>query len=496
MDFVNSTSVNSSTVEVWDVELVDIFSSQFLFTIAGACVIFGLGTLVLWRAGDLWIADLFGGAVLCLQDVVSDWLLIEHWYRTGNNGWASWMLFAILQGGLGTMISDPIYKWNKEATAIFEKNHTFFQSCWTFIMDALGFAVIRSLYSKYRLQAELNKRLKMKNRTQNGSGEESKGSSVRDEVLNSGNDLSRSNTIYLKEKLGGLSAWTISFTLVESFISFCIVSYVLISGTVSLHEDVQKPSQIEWFSWLTSYLGLVYKCMALGKLMMEGSEDEESSQSKNTFSVEMICSASIYAILTWFVILYYTFFFLLPAFILAQNRNSVIIPIFPEVFSSSVGLAYLMVYLTWYTAIYSKSFMLNRKYGDGNNSFRLSILLVSAVSTIWLSMIQIWIQFYGVFRTNLGRIISYYWTIGAFMGIMLEVFGFVKIFWELCFAEAAEEDVDGSTAASSSLSLPSQSSTSGIEIKWGATEHGICTRSWPVTNPQLKNSTVSGWVEL
>jgi len=49
----------------------------------------------------------------------------------------------------------------------------------------------------------------------------------------------------------------------ESYISFMVVSYVIILTNVSDYEDAGVLSKIEYFSWIASFLGICYKSVGL-----------------------------------------------------------------------------------------------------------------------------------------------------------------------------------------------------------------------------------------
>jgi len=67
-------------------------------------------------------------------------------------------------------------------------------------------------------------------------------------------------------------------------------------------------------------------------------DDETSSDSYGIIILVYVCCGLIILWLVWAI----TQFSVLPAFIVAQNRNDVLIPMCPVAISSSVGLSYLI----------------------------------------------------------------------------------------------------------------------------------------------------------
>lgn len=103
----------------------------------------------------------------------------------------------------------------------------------------------------------------------------------------------------------------------------------------------------------------------------------------------------------------------LPAFIIAQNRNKVSIPMCPDVISSNIGLSYLPTAM-----LFTLEFFRLFYYEAEKVWVEIPSILVIDLCSIWIVATQIWIQFHGKFNTPIGEAICYFWTMGAIMRIL------------------------------------------------------------------------------
>jgi len=168
---------------------------------------------------------------------------------------------------------------------------------WNFVevvIDIAGFAMIRTMKDEYEAQ-RLSKSDHQKTKL--------------------------TKTELLKMRLGKLSG-----SLVESLLSFALVSYYLIIGTASFHQDVSEPSMLVFAAWFASIIGIMYKgyCAATSEVFYNAQDLTEVLSVG--FAVTML----------------FILFALFPAFLLAQNRNAVHVLLCPEAIFSSIPLSYLL----------------------------------------------------------------------------------------------------------------------------------------------------------
>jgi len=129
---------------------------------------------------------------------------------------------------------------------------------------------------------------------------------------------------------------------------------------------------------------------------------EEDDERKTHRLLKKLRSAIKLASIAWMLSL----LSVVPAFVRAQDRNGVILPFWPEVVSSSVGLCYIVTLVMCgipLIGVYRK---------DNKFITEAAFILFEAV-TLFISITQIYLNFYGVFRTALGKVISWFWTVGA-----------------------------------------------------------------------------------
>jgi len=73
---MNDTAINSTIKAVWDADVDDIFTPTMNLIIIVGATSLACGFFVLWSTGKLIYATLFAGAVVYIQDSISDWLLV------------------------------------------------------------------------------------------------------------------------------------------------------------------------------------------------------------------------------------------------------------------------------------------------------------------------------------------------------------------------------------------------------------------------------------
>jgi len=365
------------TSPTWDAHVSDIFTAPVLLTLSALVSLVAAVYYVLHKKHRSDLVDLFAGVIICLQDVTSDWILIVEWYMSGDVSWASWMLASVLLGG---QISAEALRQRDEEERAENCQET---SCpfilGSYLIDLIGFSVVRTFRREYEL-SELH-------------GTEMKLDDGKREITALTNNL---YDLSFCVHLGGV---------VESLISFTLVSYYIISGTVAYHKDVKKPSEITFLTWIFSCFGIIYKMLTF---------DHYETYIKTKYSAGNEWPKSLrisYSILSvWFMLL----LCVLPAFIHAQFDNGVILDIFPEALSDSIAVSYLVptfvLVSVWMRRFYwvdeNKPVFLGVTVGN------ISFVLVN-FGSIWLLITQLYVQFEGRFRTPLGETLCWYWTIGA-----------------------------------------------------------------------------------
>jgi len=107
-------------------------------------------------------------------------------------------------------------------------------------LSFIGFNAVALLYREYRLNSEIR-----------SSGRSDK------------------KLVSMKEELLCLSQEKYSGCFFESVLSFGVVSYCMISGTVSQHKDISKPSSYEYLCWISSFIAIFYKNSQIWQLSEE-----------------------------------------------------------------------------------------------------------------------------------------------------------------------------------------------------------------------------------
>jgi len=121
-----------------------------------------------------------------------------------------------------------------------------------------------------------------------------------------------------------------------------------------------------------------------------------------------------------------------PAFIIAQSRNGAMITLYPSALSSSVGLSYFISGGVVVILMFVSSEILNLQESlpdgcAGGVTEVMQVLhevgfLALFFSSAWISTAQIETQFYGAFRTQLGRELCWFWTVSAILQLLIILF--------------------------------------------------------------------------
>lgn len=200
--------------------------------------------------------------------------------------------------------------------------------------------------------------------------------------------------------------------LLESLLSFALVSYYLVVGTVSFDPDVERPSPFVYLTWAASFLGMVYKGCSIYL------RDEEGEHTLNEIPWVIVCGILVF--------MSFMLFALLPAFLVAEARNEFWTSLCPEAISSNVAAVYFIIWglpLTIDLIFVSKCI----PNTDVREGFCVFVILVYC---LWLSMTHISIHIYGTFRTDIGLLLCWPGTIAA---VVLFVFSsFALIYILLC----------------------------------------------------------------
>jgi len=201
-----------------------------------------------------------------------------------------------------------------------------------------------------------------------------------------------------RKELTSLILAKVSGNLLESMLSFSLVSYYLIIGTISYHPDVQKPSPLVYLSWAASVLGMFYK----------GASAVFETKEENTDGISEVMVVVLIGI---FILLIVVLIALLPAILIAQDRNGIHTALCPEVISSYKLWVYCTVWgipMTVYS-IHKLTVYLTDKLTKHSIRKRKSVLLFSlnliAPYSLWLCLTQLTIHKKATFRTDFGLIL-------------------------------------------------------------------------------------------
>jgi len=199
-----------------------------------------------------------------------------------------------------------------------------------------------------------------------------------------------------RKKLLSLIVSKVSGNLLESALSFSLVSYYLIMGTVSDHPDVGRPTPFIYIAWAASLLGMFYKGCSTA-IRVDGE-----------FEIMEIPFVIIGGIV---VLMPFMLFALLPAILIAQDKNGIHSILFPELISSSKFLVYFLLWGCPALIVLITILLLRANSEDDATFFFCNSM---PIFTLWLSGTQISIQFQGTFRTDIGSLLCWPGTIAAF----------------------------------------------------------------------------------
>jgi hypothetical protein len=224
---MNSTEFLNTTDVIWDSKLSDIFAPKVLvyFFVAFS------GVLYFWLTNWKVDADVFSRTVLCIQDTMSDWILIGVWYKTANYWWATLLLSSIFCGGYYT--ARKLQKLSSDESR--------FREMINFLIDFNGFAALRIARKHYLLRislpnpksvryGQINTVLSKVRWLSHPAHADQKELSERP---GDNEELKLVVAIENRRDEGGM---------LESAISLTLVSHYLIIGNVTYQPDVTQPS--------------------------------------------------------------------------------------------------------------------------------------------------------------------------------------------------------------------------------------------------------------
>jgi len=278
-------------------ECVNYTWSQFLtieliYGVLGALGCSALMFIVLWRSGKTWIAKILAGVAFCGQDAISDWYMVFYWFSEGDKYWAFSMMSSIICGGL---------------ISFFVQNQTSGDSSGkTLIIHLTGLNFLKSAPEEYRLTKKMErcKQDNTYNATEAGIADLS--SAAVDENLSFINrSVIRETEMRLIETL----TWKLWGSIIESVLSFTVVSYCVISSTSRYQSSIFKITQYEFLTWCSSFLGLCYKIFDLKNTTERRFELKnvlsQDADSRSMVSWTKYCWKCWVSVLhTWFLALY------------------------------------------------------------------------------------------------------------------------------------------------------------------------------------------------
>jgi len=121
----------------------------------------------------------------------------------------------------------------------------------------------------------------------------------------------------------------VSGNLLESLLSFSLVSYYLVIGTVSYHQDVERPTPFVYVAWAASLIGMFYKGVSAMIRLTE------------TDIPEGVPAVIIFALV---LLLPFMLIALLPAILIAEDRNGIYTSFCPELISSIKFVVYSVIW--------------------------------------------------------------------------------------------------------------------------------------------------------
>jgi len=377
---------------MWDADISDIFTVTVLVTLLVLAVGFALVLLAHYSCDRPDLVGTSGGAIICLQDVITDWLSVVEWYQSGDEWWASLMLMSILLGGvisaeflrrkgdiLEMSVTGQSFEKSISQRDISEFSHHRAKIIKNWLIDLIGFSVVRTFPWEWQLKTDLKK--------------EDSGHARRSLIFLDREFTDDERRLFYYVHIGGLS---------ESMMSFSLVSYILISGTFTTHEDVQKPGDIILFTWIFSYIGILYKILTLDQYACDTESIWELRCNENLRVLDAI-------LFGWIL----TFYVVFPSHMRAQHNNKATIWIYPDILAKNIGLSYLVAIVILVLVLVSRFNWIDKQKHVFGVRRGTVISLLGTLGSVWLLLTQIFLQFYGEFRTNLGETMSCFWTIGA-----------------------------------------------------------------------------------
>jgi len=238
-------------IGIWDV-----LTRTTIGMVMAAPVLMILLSIVACAYGKKTIIKIIVGVLLSFQDAVSDYVLVGEWYYEGNYWWGTFMLLSVILGGIVTVYN----LWGAKTynATKFKKIHI--------LLDVFGFAFLRLAFPEYkmRLSTSQNPSLEApdsesdenstsvvmsKDTCDELDGEGSENSKPLDkEDMEKLEDQLKKKVADQRKELRRIILAKVSGNLLESLLSFSLVSYYLIIGTVSSHPDVQRPSRSVYLS--------------------------------------------------------------------------------------------------------------------------------------------------------------------------------------------------------------------------------------------------------
>lgn len=362
----------------WEARLDNVFTTSTVRIGLALPTCIAIMYILVWKFYEdiLKHANIFLGGILCLWDAVTDYMLIIDWYIAENFWWASLMLLAIFIGGIYTAGHLRGFSVSNLRQA---ENGNWKKHIIALVIDISGLAVLRTMKDEY------------------------------DDANDASDDGGRRKN--MSKRLAKL--WG---SLLESVLSFALVSYYIIVGTASFHQDVSKPSTLLFASWFASIIGMMYKgyCATISK--------HDKGLDFAFFLINGFAATMLFILVALF-----------PACVVAQNRNAVDVPLCPKANFSSIPLTYFLfwgipILLILLYAILFGCLGRGKKDLDAHTHVYYVLLPLLGAHFVWISIIQIWIQFNGTFRTEIGQALCWPGSLTAILLLAYAFFTFVYKF--------------------------------------------------------------------
>jgi len=364
-----------------------------------------------WFTNRLDRTELIIGAFVCVYDCVSDYLVIVKWWSTEDYGWAIFMLLAIFGGGVVTAVLLRVEEFRDLKRAC--KCHCCVvptsRQILELTVDILGFAVIRLINSEWNDRKDQRKSM-------NEQLQESKAVRASSNIDEFEQTVEQESSRQRRLRMVKLLTGKVAGNLVESFLSFSLVSYYLIMGTMPFHPhpDITEPPSELYLAWTASLLGILYKAYRLAISTRDGDFDISSFL--------LIIFVGLSFILPFMLVA------LLPPVLLAQDRNGIHTILCPVSISSNIGATYALFWCLPFPVIIACGYFVRQMVLKDDTHFAL-FCTPPSMYVLWMSLTYISYNPFredseiekGTFRTSFAKSVYMLGFVSALFVLLLSL---------------------------------------------------------------------------